>query len=171
MVVAAFLPARGETALGERDVLTLMIVAAVSVWAIRQWRSRLGPLRASAEDEWVAKSFVPNVAMARVYVFREDECAPSLGVELRVDDVALGRTFGKTFFQIDLPPGEHLLTGMDRTNGSRADLMLCVEAGRLYFVKQVVWRREPKLNHGFITLCEPQTAQSAVRRCRMMMTN
>jgi len=152
----------------EHAALTSMIVAALGVWVLGQWRVRLGPLRANAEEEWSAKSFVPSPAMARIYVFRESECAPLLGVELRVDDVPLGETYGKTFFQVDLLPGEHLLTGMDRTNGSRCDHMLCVKAGHLYFVKQVVWSVARKSRHGFITLCEPVQAQSAVRRCRML---
>jgi len=170
VVLYTLSPSQGTAQLSSgHDAFSLMIVSTLGAWLFRQWQARLGPLRASAEDEWSAKSFAPNPAMARVYVFRDEDYAPLSGIEVRVDDVALGETYGKTFFQFELPPGEHLVTGMDRTSGSRADLMLRVEAGRLYFVKQVVWCLGQKSSHGFIILCEPVAAQSAVRHCRMMM--
>lgn len=156
--------------LSEPNVLAFTIVAAVGVWAFRQWRARLGPLRASAEEEWIAKSFVPNAAMGRAYIFRE-ESVPFIGIDLCINGEVVGETYGKTFLQIDLPPGEHILTGKDRMNGLRSDLLLRVDAGRLYFVRQVVWRLDRKWSHGFIALCEPMKAQSVVRRCRMMTTN
>ncbi len=89
------------------------------------------PLSTDAQS----KLFTPKADASVVYIYRDEWLfAAAFSMPINVDNKLLGNTVARSFFRIELPPGEHVII----SQSDQYKLPLTTEAGHIYYVWQEV---------------------------------
>jgi hypothetical protein len=166
--LSAYLEARGERPIApmNRMVMTLGMSGVVaSIVTTRAANKRVS--HAAAAEEKEAKSFAPAADRATVYVFRDATLGKVAGLDVLLDGTPVGQTRGKTFYRLQLPPGEHLLISRNPQDGSQHEHRLRGDAGSLHFLEQRVSFGMTSLRHQMVPT-EAGSATSRIQRCRLL---
>lgn len=101
---------------------------------------------ASTEQDRGAKEFSPPIGRASLYIYRNENFGSLVQMPVTLNNKNLGETGGKTYFKINLPPGNYTISGQAE-NLSIAEIT--TEAGKNYFVwqevKMGVWKARNQL--------------------------
>jgi len=141
--------------------------AAVVVSILQVFVGNKSVAQASTEEDSRAKEFrTPPGELSALYIFRDATYARFAGLELTLDDVSVGQTRGRTFFKLEVAPGDHRLSSSFPGDSTRIDLSVTVGKGQNYFIHQKVWMGMKGLCHALALA--PQDAEARIRRCRML---
>ena len=101
---------------------------------------------ASTEQDRGAKEFSPPIGKASLYIYRNENFGSLVPMPVTLNNKSLGETGGKTYFKINVPPGNYTISGQAE-NLSLAEIT--TEAGKNYFVwqevKMGVWKARNQL--------------------------
>ena len=101
---------------------------------------------ASTEQDKGAKEFSPPSGKASLYIYRNENFGSLVPMPVTINNKSLGETGGKTYFKINVPPGNYTISGQAE-NLSLAEIT--TEAGKNYFVwqevKMGVWKARNQL--------------------------
>jgi hypothetical protein len=165
---SAFLVAHGQQAIPAAERLMMSVCAAGVLAAVSTFLGgNRAQAQASSEDDHLAKQFTPVAERAIVYVFRDAFYGKFLGLDVALDGTPLGQTRGKTYFRLDLMPGEHVLLSHNPQNGSATEHRFNVAACSISFLEHRVRLGGGALKHDFAVL-EAAAGAGRVRRCRML---
>jgi hypothetical protein len=87
--------------------------------------------------ELQAKRFETIPDKSAVYLYRDRPDFSSAPASLTLDGQPLGSVYAGTFFRLELAPGRHRIAGYAGDSGV---FEFSAEAGKLYFVRQIVSR-------------------------------
>jgi Protein of unknown function (DUF2846) len=124
--------------------------------------------RAAATEEADAKRCAPVADRATVYVFRDANIGKVAGLDVLLNGTTIGQTRGKTFYRLQIAPGEHLLTSRNPQNGSQHEHRLRADAGALLFLEQRVGFGFAALRHEIVPTDQAKAA-SRIQRCRLLV--
>jgi len=165
---SSFLVAHGQQAIPAGERLMMSVCAAGVLAAVSTFLSgNRAQAQASSEEDRLAKQFTPIAERAVVYVFRDAFYGKFLGLDVTLDGTTLGQTRGKTYFRLDLAPGEHVLVSHNPQNDSVTEHRFSVAACSISFLEHRVRLGGGALKHDFATV-EAAAAAARVRRCRML---
>jgi S1-C subfamily serine protease len=83
-----------------------------------------------------AKSFTPNPQKAIIYIYRDERYwGAALSMSINLDNINIGETVGSSFYKVEVEAGLHKVESF---SANKARLVLTVEAGKIYFVRQEV---------------------------------
>lgn len=120
--------------------------------------------QASRERDAEAKQFTTHPNASTLYVYRDDFGGPyTEDSVLFVNGRLVGSTLPKTFFRLNLRPGNQLLQGMASDNGR---LVISTRPGEVYFVSLNVIGGQ---SHFF--LVNPATGRKTLTACCELMEN
>lgn len=88
---------------------------------------------ASMQDDLEAKKFMAPADKSRLYVYRDESFGSAIKIAVTVDGRLLGQTAPKSYFVVDLPPGEHTLMCMGESNSI---LKLKTQKGQAHYIWQ-----------------------------------
>ena len=169
-LLSAWLEAHGEHAIPQSTRMLMIIGVSgmvASIAASRGANRRVA--RAAAGEEAEAKRFSPVADRATVYVFRDAFVGKVAGLDVLLDGTPIGQTRGKTFYRLQLPPGEHLLASRNPQDGSQREHRLRADAGSLLFLEQRVSIGMTALRHEIVP-AEQSAATSRIQRCRLLLS-
>jgi hypothetical protein len=169
-LLSAYLEAHGERPIQQSTRLMMilgMTGMVASIAATRGANRRVS--RAAATEEAEAKRCAPVADRATVYVFRDANIGKVAGLDVLLNGTAIGQTRGKTFYRLQLPPGEHLLTSRNPQDGSQHEHRLQAGAGSLVFLEQRVRFGMMTLRHDIVP-AEQAKATSRIKRCRLLVS-
>lgn len=168
-LLSAYLETHGEQPIapGTRWTMILGMSGMVASIALaRGGNRRIAQAAAGAEKE--AKRFASVADRAAVYVFRDAYIGKVAGLDVLVDGAPVGQTRGKTFYRLELPPGEHLLTSRNPRDGSQSEHRLRADSGSLVFLEQKVSMGLVEIRHQMVPT-EQAAAVSRIQRCRLLV--
>jgi len=90
---------------------------------------------AAMDQDAKAKEFSPAPTKASLYIYRNENFGAAMPLTVSVNGKTLGQTAAKTYFELNLMPGQYNVQS-DAENIST--LALSLEAGRNYFVWQEI---------------------------------
>jgi hypothetical protein len=168
-LLSAWLQSKGEQPIAQSARLMMIlgmsgVVAGIA--AARGANQRVS--RADATEEQDAKRCAPIADRATVYVFRDAYVGKVAGLDVLVDGTPIGQTRGKTFYRLQLAPGEHLLTSRNPQNGSQHEHRLRADAGSLLFLEQRVGAGLMGMRHELVP-AEQTAATSRIQKCRLLL--
>lgn len=165
---SAFLAAHGQQPIPAAERLMMSVSAAGVLAAVSTFLAgNRAQAQASSEEDRLAKQFTPVAERAIVYVFRDAFYGKFLGLDLALDGTALGQTRGKTYFRLDLAPGEHVLLSHNPQNDSVTEHRFSVAACSIGFLEHRVRLGGGALKHDFAAV-DAAAAAARVRRCRLL---
>jgi hypothetical protein len=168
-LLSSYLEARGERPIPQSTRFLMIVGMSGVVASIVGVRSaNRGVARAAATEEAEAKRCAPAADRATVYVFRDAYVGKVAGLDVLLNGAAIGQTRGKTFYRLQLAPGEHLLTSRNPQNGSQHEHRLRADAGALLFLEQRVSFGMMALRHEIVPT-EQTAGTSRVQRCRLLL--
>jgi hypothetical protein len=128
----------GASGYGNGSVTLICFAVAVGiplVLLIRLYFINKPIQRASKGDEATAHSADPPAGSGALFVYRDQFVGRLVGTNLRVDDAAIGQLRGKTFYRLDLPAGEHVVSsGM--ADGKQGTVSVKLGAGERLYVRE-----------------------------------
>jgi len=92
------------------------------------------PMASLAQDS-TAKSFTPQVGKASLYIYRDEILGSAIPMTVIVNGKNIGQTASKTYFRLDLLPGEYSIDSLSENTSS---LTLVMKEHNNYFVWQEV---------------------------------
>ena len=167
--LSSWLEARGEHPIPQSTRMLMIIGMSgvvASIAATRGANRRVA--RAAATEEAEAKRCAPVADRATVYVFRDASVGKVAGLDVLLNGTAIGQTRGKTFYRLQLAPGEHLLVSRNPQNGSQHEHRVRADAGALLFLEQRVRFGMAALRHDIVP-AEQTSATSRIQRCRLLL--
>jgi len=150
-----------------RMLMIIGVSVVASIAAPRGANRRVA--RAATGEEAEAKRFSPVGDRATVYVFRDAFVGRVAGLDVLLDGTPIGQTRGKTFYRLQLAPGEHLLASRNPQDGSQREHCLRADAGSLLFLEQRVSIGMTALRHENVP-AEQNAAASRIQRCRLLLS-
>lgn len=169
-LLSVYLERHGEHPIPSSTRLTLVLGMSGMAAAIAGARgANRRVARAARDEEAEAKRYAPVADRATVYVFRDAFVGKVAGLDVLVDGAPVGQTRGHTFYRLQLPPGEHLLTSRNPRDDSQSEHRLRADAGSLVFLEQRVSLGMKALRHEFVP-AEQTKAASRIRRCRLLVS-
>jgi len=120
---------------------------------------------ASLDEDTLRKSFsAPTTSMSAIYIYRDSNYGAALKKSVSVDNIPLGQTAPKTYFYIEVAPGEHTLA----TESEFGDQTLTIEteAGEIYFVKQYI-KMGLMIGGSNLKLVDETEGEKGVLKCRL----
>lgn len=169
--LSSYLEARGENPIPPRSRWMIILGASGIVASVAGARGgNRSVAHASAADEKEAKRCAPVSGQATVYVFRDAFIGKLAGLDVLLDGVPIGQTRGKTFYRLDLAPGEHVLASRNPRDGSQHEHRFRADAGSLVFLEQRVSMGATTLRHEVVPT-ESAAAMPRIQRCRMLLTS
>jgi len=121
--------------------------------------------QATPERDAEAKQFITHPGSATVYIFRVDfgDNTPSNDTVVHVDGRLIGATLPRTYFRVDVLPGERLLHGYGYDQGR---IQVNARPGEIAYVS---------LNSvggtSHFRLVDPETGKREILRCCSLMEN
>jgi hypothetical protein len=112
-------------------------------------------------------NFTSQPEKATIYIYRDEDFGGALPLSISVNDLQIGKTTGRTFFQIVVQPNVYKFT---TELGNQAPLVLKVEGGKNYFIRQelkVGWIRPSTL----LEIVDSNTGQSGVKASSRLESN
>lgn len=108
----------------------------------------------------VHTDFSVPAGKAVIYLYRDEEFGGAVPLKVSVNDVAIGKTTGKTFFRLVVKPGTYLINSESE---SPVSLQLITENGKNYYVWQEVnmGMMSPKIRLHLVDLSEGQAGVKA----------
>ncbi len=168
-LLSAYLETHGERPIAEMTRLTMVLGVSgmvASIVATRGANRRVA--RAAAMEEKEAKRFAPVADQATVYVFRDAFVGKVAGLDVLLDGTPIGQTRGKTFYRLQIAPGEHVLTSRNPQNDSQSEYRLRADAGSLHFLEQRVSFGMMTMRHEILPV-EQASATSRIKSCRLLV--
>ena len=114
-----------------------------------------------------AKTFQAPANAARIYVYRNESMGGAIPLTISLDGKTLGQTGPKTYFMVDVSPGQHQI---DSYAENVSSLNLDTQAGKIYYVWQEIkmgmWSARSALHE----VPEAQ-GQKGVMECKMAQPN
>ncbi|WP_448096332.1 DUF2846 domain-containing protein [Luteibacter yeojuensis] len=114
-----------------------------------------------------AKAFTPMADKAIVYVYRDELLGAAIKMPVKVDDIVAGQTGPKSFLQLAVPPGHHVIASLSEKD---ATLAIDAEAGKTYYVWQEV-KMGLMSARSALHLVSEQVGQAGVRKCDLLQTD
>jgi hypothetical protein len=168
-LLSSYLESRGEQPIAAQTRLTLILGASGMVASIALARGgNRRVAHAAAAQEAEAKRCASAPDRATVYVFRDAYIGKVAGLDVLVDGAPVGQTRGKTFYRLELTPGEHVLTSRNPQNGSQHEYRLRADSGSLVFLEQRVRMGAMTMRHEIVP-AEQAAAVSRIQRCRLLV--
>jgi hypothetical protein len=128
-LLSGYLQAHGEHAIPLMQRLTMSLGAAAVLAAMTTFLTgNRAQARAPAAQDSDAKRFAPVAERTVVYLFRDAFVGKLLGIDVAIDGVPLGQTRGKTFYRLELAPGEHVLSSTNPQDSSREEYRFTASA-------------------------------------------
>jgi hypothetical protein len=115
-----------------------MKVQQVAVWAIAAACAVSGCAsvhKAGQDADARAKRFAPVPDKAVVYIYRDEILGAAIKLPVTIDGVAVGATGPKSFLEVAVPAGDHVITSKGETEST---LNLATTSGQVYYVWQEV---------------------------------
>lgn len=104
--------------------------------------------KAGQDADARAKMFAPVADKAVVYIYRNEIMGAAIKLPVLIDGVAVGDTGPKSFLEVALPDGAHVITSKGEKDST---LSLNTTAGQVYYVWQEVkmgmWAASSMLHH------------------------
>jgi hypothetical protein len=168
-LLSAYLVAHGEHPIPPTSRLTMIfglsgIVAAIA--GARGGNRRVAHAAAGQEAEAKRCASLPD--RATVYVFRDAYFGKLAGLDVLLDGAPVGQTRGKTFYRLELAPGEHRLASRNPRDGSQHEHRLYADSGSLVFLEQRVSMGATTMKHQIVPT-EHAAAVSRIQRCRLLV--
>jgi len=117
---------------------------------------------ASLDADKQAKQFHVAENMSRIYIYRNENLGGAIPMTIAVDGKTLGQSGPKTYFMLDVQPGEHTINSYTE---NVATLRLSAQAGRAHYVWQEVkmglWSARSALQE-----VDEKEGQKSVRECK-----
>lgn len=110
-----------------------------------------------------AKRFAPLADKAVVYLYRRYPDFSDRPASFTLDGQFHGSTYPGTYYRLELAPGVHRIGGFASDAGA---MQFQVEAGRLYFVRQIVGRM--LFDQSFFALVNEHEGRDGVLRSELM---
>jgi len=120
--------------------------------------------REPSPEELRSKRFEAIPDKAVVYLYRDRLDFTNAPASLTLDGQPLGSTYQGTFFRLELAPGQHRIAGFAGDSGS---FVFSAEAGKLYFVLQIV-SRFLGFDQSLFYLVSEEQGRDAVLRYEML---
>lgn len=168
--LSVYLETHGERpiAFESRLMMSLGVSGIVaSIAGTRGGNRSIAHAGSGAEEE--AKRCAPVSDRATVYVFRDAFIGKLAGLDVLVDGTPVGQTRGKTFYRLELAPGEHLLTSRNPKDGSQHEYRLNAEPGSLVFLEQRLSMGALAMRHEIVP-AEQANAMSRIQHCRLLVS-
>lgn len=115
-----------------------MKVQQVAVWAIAAACAVSGCAsvhKAGQDADSRAKRFAPVPDKAVVYIYRNEILGAAIKLPVTIDGVTVGATGPKSFLEVAVPAGDHIITSKGETEST---LPLSTSAGQVYYIWQEV---------------------------------
>lgn len=169
-LLSAYLVAHGEHAIPATTRLTMIlgmsgVVAAIS--GTGGGNQRVAP--AARSDEAAAKRCAPAADRATVYVFRDAFYGKLAGLDVLLDGAPVGQTRGRTFYRLELPPGDHLVVSRNPRDGSQHEQRVHAGSGSLVFLEQRVSMGATSMRHELVP-AEQANAMKRIQGCRLLVS-
>lgn len=119
--------------------------------------------QAASDSDAEAKQFVSHPNTSTLYVYRSDFGSEDDQTVLYVDGRLIGATLPRTFFRVNLRPGNHLLNGVGADNGR---LSLATRPGEIYFVSLAVLGGQ-----SYFAVVDPETGRKTLAACCALLEN
>lgn len=119
--------------------------------------------QAARDSDADAKQFVPHPNASTLYVYRSDFGSEDDQSVLYVDGRLIGATLPRTFFRVNLRPGNHLLNGVGADNGR---LSLATRPGEIYFVSLAVVGGQ-----SYFSVVDTETGRKTLAACCALLEN
>lgn len=166
--LSAYLESRGERPIAPANRMVMILGMSGVVASIVSTRAaNRNVSRAAAADEKEAKRFAPVADRATVYVFRDARLAKVAGLDVLLDGAPVGQTRGKTFYRLQITPGEHVLTSRNPHDGSQHEHRMSGDAGSVSFFEQRVGFGMTSLKHQMVP-ADAEKAATRIQRCRLL---
>lgn len=119
---------------------------------------------ASLEQDKAAKTFQPDSAKSKIYVYRNENFGAAIKMPVLINDKLVGDTAAKTFLVEEVEPGKHMIVSKTEND---AMLEIQAEAGQIYYVWQEVkmgaFSARSKLH-----LVDEAKGQAGVKQCKLI---
>lgn len=119
--------------------------------------------QAARDSDAEAKQFVSHPNASTLYVYRNDFGSEDDQTVLYVDGRLIGATLPRTFFRVNLRPGNHLLNGVGADNGR---LGLATRPGEIYFVSLAVVGGQ-----SYFAVVDPELGRKTLAACCALLEN
>jgi hypothetical protein len=143
----------------------LAAVAAIALASVLSGCASVQKAGHDANDQ--AKMFTPMTDKAIVYVYRDELLGAAIKMPVKIDDVVAGQTGPKSFLQLAVTPGHHVITSLSEKDAS---LAINAEAGKTYYVWQEV-KMGLMSARSALHLVSEQVGQAGVRKCDLLQTD
>ena len=121
---------------------------------------------ASTDQDSAAKEFVVPPDVSRIYLYRDGTFGGAVPLTVSLDGKTMGQTGPRTYFQWDVPPGEHTVRSYSEDLDT---LNITTKPGRAYYVWQEVerglWSARSQLQE-----VDEATGRSGVLECKLART-
>lgn len=119
---------------------------------------------ASAERDVAAKSFITQADKANLYIYRNESIGAAVKMGVTLDGKPIGETAAKTYFKIEVPPGEHTLVSKTENDST---LSVKATAGQNYFIWQEV-KMGALSARSALKLVDEATGKAGVQECKLI---
>jgi hypothetical protein len=119
---------------------------------------------ASTEHDTAAKSFATKPDKANLYIYRNESMGAAVKMGVTLDGRTLGDTAAKTYFKVEVTPGEHTLISKAENDSV---LSVKAEPGKNYFVWQEV-KMGILYARSSLQLVDDSTGKTGVQECKLI---
>jgi hypothetical protein len=119
--------------------------------------------QAARDSDADAKQFVSHPNASTLYVYRNKFGSEDDHSVLYVDGRLIGATLPRTFFRVNVRPGDHSLNGVGPDNGR---LSLTTRPGEIYFVSLAVTGGQSSF-----AVVDPETGRKTLSACCALLEN
>lgn len=119
---------------------------------------------ASSERDTAAKSFATKADKANLYIYRNESMGAAVKMAVTLDGKPVGETAAKTYFKLEVPPGEHTL--ISKTENDSV-LSVKAAAGQNYFIWQEV-KMGVLSARSALQLVDEAAGKAGVQECKLI---
>jgi hypothetical protein len=105
----------------------------------------------------------PPPGKALVYIIRSSVLGLAVGVRVSINDYKIGLTRGRSFLYAILDPGTHIIRSMAENT---SEIQLNVEAGKTYFIEQVI-KMGVLIARNKIILLDEEYGRQLLNKCKL----
>jgi hypothetical protein len=146
-----------------------MKIQQVAVWAIAAACAVSGCAsvhKAGQDADARAKRFAPVPDKALVYIYRNEILGAAIKLPVAIDGVAVGATGPKSFLEVAVPAGDHVITSKGETEST---LSLATTPGQVYYVWQEV-KMGLLIARSKLQRVDEAKGQQGVRESKLLVT-
>ena len=120
--------------------------------------------KATQEEDWEAKKFLPVPDKGVVYIFRDQFIAMAKAFPVMISGQTVGWVKGKRLLRLELPAGHYTIGG---NNTCKETTDFTIENGQIIFFEQEVVAGALKGGYAYNILEDNQSVRARITQCRL----